>query len=399
MHRTACLAGDTILYFDLPKGNHGTKWKRCNNTIEELYKRWQKGNRYREDIRKKKLRHCNESTMEIDHTHISNIFYNGVETIYRVILEDGKEIKCTSNHRLLFSDGWSTLNDKLKMVYHNGIVSYDKKDVYLMCNGIKKYQDKDRKKKKPSTKNTTTIKIAKPIKIVDIQYVGKEDVYDIKVDSEYHNFIANGIITHNSVNEYSTRYSEAISDMATTFTNAWRVQSSTNKQGSAGCLNEETGRVLSAEEAALQEMATRTYQKRLEIGVAREQARKDLPLSTYTEAYWKMDLRNLLHFLALRLDEHAQVEIRLYAQEIAKIVKELYPLTWEAFEDYILYSMTFSRLEQKILKQAIDIPSEEGIMELCKSHNLSRRESSDFYNKVCKLKNEKEKENTVGKVE
>ncbi|RPJ66931.1 MAG: hypothetical protein EHM24_20875, partial [Acidobacteria bacterium] len=73
----------------------------------------------------------------------------------------------------------------------------------------------------------------------------------------------------------------------------------------------------------------------LEAGIAREQARKDLPLSTYTEAYWKIDLHNLLHFLDLRLDVLAQEEIRSYARIIGEdIVRRWVPLAWEAFLDY-----------------------------------------------------------------
>ena len=95
------------------------------------------------------------------------------------------------------------------------------------------------------------------------------------------------------------------------------------------------GEELTAEEAALQQQARAVYLKRLDRGVAREQARKDLPLSTYTEAYWKIDLHNLFHFLALRMDAHAQLEIRRYAETMGReIVAPLLPLSWEAFVDY-----------------------------------------------------------------
>ncbi len=86
-------------------------------------------------------------------------------------------------------------------------------------------------------------------------------------------------------------------------------------------------------------------------GCEREQARKDLPLATYTEAYWKIDLHNLLHFLSLRMDSHAQHEIRSYANVIGRqIVSKWVPITWEAFEDYRLNSITFSRCELRLLK-------------------------------------------------
>jgi thymidylate synthase (FAD) len=153
-----------------------------------------------------------------------------------------------------------------------------------------------------------------------------------------------------SVNEYSTRYSEAIDAAQRTSPEAWRLQSTGNRQGSSGRLPPEHGARLSAEESALQRQARDIYEARLAAGVAREQARKDLPLSTYTEAYWKIDLHNLLHFLNLRMDEHAQEEIRAYANLIGEqIVAKWVPVTWEAFLDYRRGATGLSRLESAIL--------------------------------------------------
>lgn len=153
-----------------------------------------------------------------------------------------------------------------------------------------------------------------------------------------------------SVNEYSTRYSLAIDATQQTSSDAWRRQSQGNRQGSEGFLENTLGEELSASESALQHESRRIYQERIDRGVAREQARKDLPLSTYTEAYWKIDLHNLLGFLALRMDHHAQWEIRQYATAIGeRITRELFPLTWEAFVDYRLEAMTLSRLEQGVI--------------------------------------------------
>ena len=166
-----------------------------------------------------------------------------------------------------------------------------------------------------------------------------------------------------SVNEYSTRYSEAIDSAQKAPEGEWRAQATTNKQGSSGLVetwpgefvvrhddNEgndplggwvgrddyysSPGCYLTEREAQLQRLAREVYEERIQFGVAREVARKDLPLSTYTEAYWKCDLKNLLHFLSLRLDTHAQKEIRDYANAIAEIVKLWVPWSWEAFEDY-----------------------------------------------------------------
>jgi thymidylate synthase (FAD) len=154
-----------------------------------------------------------------------------------------------------------------------------------------------------------------------------------------------------SVNEYSTRYSEAIDAAQRTSPEAWRLQSAGNRQGSSGLLPPEEGRRLSDEEAALQRQVRDVYAARLAAGVAREQARKELPLSTYTEAYWKIDLQNLLHFLELRMDEHAQLEIRAYADVIGEqIVAKWVPMTWEAFLDYRRGATRLSRIETTILE-------------------------------------------------
>jgi thymidylate synthase (FAD) len=153
-----------------------------------------------------------------------------------------------------------------------------------------------------------------------------------------------------SVNEMSTRYSIAIDASQATPPGAWRLQSESNRQGSEGMLNLRAGEELSAEESQLQARAREIYHKRLQLGVAREQARKELPLSTYTEAYWKVDLHNLLHFLELRMDHRAQQEIRAYAEAIGReIVRPLFPLVWEAFEDYRIGSYPLSRLERGVI--------------------------------------------------
>ncbi len=153
-----------------------------------------------------------------------------------------------------------------------------------------------------------------------------------------------------SVNEYSTRYSIAIDSAMKTLPGEWRVQATSNKQGSDGYFEDKLGKDLTEEENKLHEMSKEVYNRRIEAGVAREQARKDLPLATYTEAYWKIDLHNLLHFLALRMDSHAQLEIRKYAEIIGnEIVKRWVPYTWEAFEDYIVNSFSVSQFETEIL--------------------------------------------------
>ena len=174
-----------------------------------------------------------------------------------------------------------------------------------------------------------------------------------------------------NVNEYSTRYSVAIDAAQRTAPDQWRMQSTGNRQGSAGFLSADVGAQLSAEEQEIQEKARAAYEARLAAGVAREQARKDLPLSTYTEAYWKIDLHNLLHFLSLRMDDHAQDEIRAYSKVIGEeIVAKWVPVVWEAFLDYRRHALSLSRIEFEIIsaitsgspERARSIAAERGLL-------------------------------------
>lgn len=165
-----------------------------------------------------------------------------------------------------------------------------------------------------------------------------------------------------NVNEYSTRYSEAIDSAQTTLPEEWRVQATSNRQGSSGFLDADAGQKLTEAETSLQNEMRRVYDERLELGVAREQARKDLPLATYTEAYWKIDLHNLLHFLNLRMDSHAQLEIREYSKAIGEqIVKPLFPVVWEAFQDYRVNAQMLTGPDRDVIQRLMEFAAERSI--------------------------------------
>jgi thymidylate synthase (FAD) len=153
-----------------------------------------------------------------------------------------------------------------------------------------------------------------------------------------------------SVNEYSTRYSIALDNIYSTTPDAWRTQSEINRQGSGTCFETEIGTALTNNEQQFHRQARELYEQRIKQGVAREQARKDLPLSTYTEAYWKIDLHNLFRFLALRMESSAQYEIARYATTIGEqIIQPLFPNCWEAFLDYQFGAVRLSRLDQGVI--------------------------------------------------
>lgn len=154
-----------------------------------------------------------------------------------------------------------------------------------------------------------------------------------------------------STNEYSTRYSLAIDAAQTTAPDEWRTQAESNRQGSSGFMDAAQGKHFTEREQELQQLSRDYYEERIDAGVAREQARKDLPLATYTEAYWKVNLHNLFHFLHLRMDEHAQKEIRDYARIIGhEIVARWCPAAWQAFMDYRVNATALTSLDSEIIR-------------------------------------------------
>ena len=164
-------------------------------------------------------------------------------------------------------------------------------------------------------------------------------------------FVARQWIRHRTanVNEYSARYSIMPDRFYRPSVENVRKQSTTNRQG-----GEEVIDVSTAEDfLSLLEDSEALYTRYLDLterGVARELARAALPVSVYTEWYWKCDLHNLLHFLSLRMDPHAQIEIRDYATAMYDMIKPIVPITCEAFEDYRMNSMQLTGLEVEAMK-------------------------------------------------
>lgn len=167
-------------------------------------------------------------------------------------------------------------------------------------------------------------------------------------------FVARQWIRHRTanVNEMSARYSEMPDWFYEPPPEACTTQSAQNKQGGSGEPVDDADR-LAATFIDTQSAAYSQYEEYLRAGMHRELARVNLPVSLYTEWYWKIDLHNLFHFLRLRLDPHAQLEIRVFAEAMADIVKEHVPVAWRAFEDYQLHSMQLSRLEQRVIAKML----------------------------------------------
>ena len=189
-------------------------------------------------------------------------------------------------------------------------------------------------------------------------------------------FVARQWLRHRtaSVNELSARYSVVQDDFF--LPDELRKQATARGQGGEESLGESSSNLLLKQKASC-DLAFHTYEELISKGVSRELARTHLPQCTFTEFYWKINLHNLLHFLELRIDDHAQKEIRDLAKQVYDLVKPLCPMTCEAFEDFRLGSITLSRLEVEALKTG-------------KNEISGKGENQEFKDKITKIMNEGE---------
>jgi thymidylate synthase (FAD) len=172
---------------------------------------------------------------------------------------------------------------------------------------------------------------AHPVRVVALQYVGLRQTYDLSIEGPWHNFVANGLVVHNSFNEFSMRYAKATDDFYVP--EADDVRSQVGKPGAYSFepvspeLAEETRQELEA----LYKEAYATYARLVEKGVARELARAVMPVGAYTQFYWTVNARALMNFVSLRNAEFAQLEIRRYAEAVESFFAERMPITHAAF--------------------------------------------------------------------
>lgn len=170
-----CLTADTVLTFDLPSGSRGSKHRSYQMTLGDFWDKWENGSsphatrwggvrRYdmKGRLNKMRLRSVDESTMEVTHTTITDCWKVGVKPVYKITAGDFS-VTCTADHLILTDSGWKELQD----------IAVGRDKVYVsQCNVM-------------------------AVEVDSIEYVGEEEVFDISVSSEYHNFLANGITVHN----------------------------------------------------------------------------------------------------------------------------------------------------------------------------------------------------------
>lgn len=202
-------------------------------------------------------------------------------------------------------------------------------------------------------------------------------------------FVMRQLVRHRtaSLNEYSGRYSVMSDDCYVPELDRIQKQSVSNKQGSGENFDATTSQAIQFTVRNCQNDSFDTYERLIENNFAKELARGVLPVSNYTELYWKCDLNNFFRFLRLRLDEHAQWEIREMARLMYEQAKPHFPISFEAFEDYQLNASKFSAEETHILVDLVHyLNKTAGInmvqMKLDGNQNLSSREKAEFLKKL-----------------
>ena len=200
-------------------------------------------------------------------------------------------------------------------------------------------------------------------------------------------FVARQWVRHRTanINEYSLRYSEARDEFYFPDPDHIEFQSTLNKQGRMGEVDEDLKKKVQAYFKEISDRSFEIYCELNEAGVARELARAILPVNLYTEWYWKNDLHNLLHFIGLRSDGHAQFEIRVFSDAMATYVKQVAPFAWEAYQDYVVNGMRFSKIEQSILERKLpervlnDIQEDISYQLTASLHANKPREDKDLF--------------------
>lgn len=178
---------------------------------------------------------------------------------------------------------------------------------------------------------------------------------EIKFHVKMPMFVARQWLRHRTanVNEVSARYTILPDEFYIPEESTIAKQSDSNKQGRGDVIEYDDAKVIQAHISAACKMAYGNYKSLLNQGLAREVARIILPVNIYTEFYWKIDAHNLLHFIRLRADKHAQYEIRMYAKKLLEIVKDWLPLTFEAFQKYKVGAHLLSSNAKDVLTNGV----------------------------------------------
>ncbi len=335
-----CLSANTEITFVNCEGNTNQKLKK---TIGELYDRWTNGEKairqrsirgrngeapgqYRRDckqrIRKMRLRVLNEETGLFEVGHIKDVMCSGLQPVYRVTLEDGKTLDCTVNHRLFTLEGWQTMGDAVGLVTNiDGTVIEMTKPSYLMCNGMAVVGNGLYRKSYDPIVNTEKKLQSHPVKVKSVEYLGQQMTYDLEVEGSWHNFVANGIVVHNSFRYTGNQFIDVVAgkkDIEDVFY-LRPVGDYSDRQGKKYFYSPE-------QRAADLEWcleAAKRYKADFEGGMSEEHARGKVPFDYRQHFVVSFNLRSFMHFCDMRNKKDAQLEIQ-----------QLCEMMWPHFADW-----------------------------------------------------------------
>jgi len=330
-----CLSSDVVITFVNIDGESSKKLKK---TIGELYDLWHHGEQairerkikgrndeppgfYRRDcknrIKKMRVRSLNEENNTFTYNHIEDIVFNGFNPVYQVTLADGKQLKCTQNHKILTPYGWRILAqlgvgsevlvngqplknaDHILEVSQHPELAFDQTNLEVLCSPCHtRHHKQDRKNPL----------CAHPVKIVSIEYIGIEPTYDLVMAAPHHNFVANGVVVHNSY-RYTSGKVLAIAEGKGNIEDAFYLRPVGNYSDRQG------KKYYYSPEQRQQDLnwcleAAKRYKIDLDNGMSEEHARGKVPFDYRQHFVVSFTLRALLHFLDLRFKKDAQLEIQ-----------------------------------------------------------------------------------------
>jgi thymidylate synthase (FAD) len=337
-----CLAGDTEVTFLRTSGQLvkmkiaelADLWRNGEKAIRDRKIRGRQGElpgQYRRDcktrLKKMKLRVLNEDTGIFEIGHLQEVFDQGIQPVYRLTLEDGRTLDCTENHRLLTQTGWQRMKEALGLMIDSDreVVSH-RQDCHLMTNGVivgeGLYRDKVWLEKQLASGFTGHELKAHPMRVVQVRYLGLQQTYDLEVAGDWHNFVANGIVVHNSFRYTGSRITDVVEgkrDLEEVFY-LRPLGAYTDRQGK---------RYEYTEEIRQQDLdwclaACQRYQERINQGFSEEHARGIIPFDVRQHWVMSANVRSLMHLLDLRWKLDAQLE----AQQLCELI-------WKNFEGWV----------------------------------------------------------------
>lgn len=306
-----CVAGDTKVDCIEYTKNDIELLERKELEIEKIYKK------FHEEKNNFGIRTFDTKTGHFIYSNLNNVFYNGKKDVFDVTLEGGFKIKCTKEHKFYSSNfKFETLEDICGIVERNNEWLFTKHSfVFIDNKNFASYHGYKNNLANYSFDNENEFPINLK-KIIEVKYIGSMDVYDLEVGHESHNYVANGILVHNSQRYAKVQGFDEIQV---------RRQDSQNRQNSIDDLDEETKSWWDENYYKLVQLSNDLYEGALERGIAKECARFALPLSTKTRMYMNGTIRSWIHFLNLRTGNGTQLEHQIIAEEIREIFKDYLP--------------------------------------------------------------------------